>query len=87
MRPTVACIALAPVGNADTRTVRAYRTNGEAFAPGSTPETLSLAGQDGKVTEDALVGPGGKTHHRLAGHIAYRFAGSGYPGDVGYGAR
>lgn len=80
---TAGAISLTLVGNAKTRTVRAYRTDGQPFEPGNDPASLNLGGESWTVTEAALVGPGGKTLPRLPGHIAYWFAWSGYLGDTG----
>jgi hypothetical protein len=65
--------AVVLVGDAATRTVRAYERDGRslylaadgAFRAGATRFTL---------TEDALEGDDGTRLARLPGHIAYRFA-------------
>jgi hypothetical protein len=80
---TAGVLSLTLIGNAKTRTVRAYRTNGESFKKSDNPDTLTLDGKSWKVTEDALAGPDGKKFHRLPGHIAYWFAWSGYLGKEG----
>jgi len=80
---TAGVIALTLVGNAKTRTVRAYRTDGNQFKPGDDAASLTLDGMTWRVTEDALVGPQGKTYNRLPGHIAFWFAWSGYLGKNG----
>jgi hypothetical protein len=66
------------VGDAATRTVRAYQSGGREFAPGSNPTTLVADGQDWQIREDALVGPDGARLARLPGHIAYWFAWQGF---------
>jgi hypothetical protein len=67
------------VGNAGTRTVRAYRSDGLAFeADPRAGDRLLAGGQAWRVTEDALVGPDGRTLPRLPGHIAYWFAWAGF---------
>ncbi|MGH6924821.1 MAG: DUF3179 domain-containing protein [Propylenella sp.] len=72
------------VGDAATRTVRAYRSEGFSFEKGASLSELRAAdGSTWRVTEDALVGPDGRTLGRLPGHIAYWFAWSGHFGDVG----
>ena len=71
------------VGDAATRTVRAYRSEGLAFEKGAKRGEVKQAADTWKVTEDALVGPGGKTLARLPGHIAYWFAWAGYLGKTG----
>ena len=65
------------IGDAATRTVRAYRTDGRTFTKGTEPEHPLADGAPWQLTEDSLNGPGGKTFLRLPGHIAYWFAWSG----------
>lgn len=66
------------VGDADSRTVRAYEAGDTAFfAPSADPGILLADGQEWQVTEDALVPAAPGTTGRLArlpGHIAYWFA-------------
>jgi hypothetical protein len=71
------------VGDAKTRSVRAYKTTGETFAVGETSDKLKAGADVWTITEDALVGPKGEKLPRLPGHIAYWFAWSGYFGDKG----
>jgi hypothetical protein len=66
------------VGDAATRTVRAYESGGREFAAGSEPTTLVADGQNWQVGEDALHGPASALLPRLAGHIAYWFAWQGF---------
>ncbi len=80
---TAGVLSLTLVGDSETRTVRAYRTEGQAFRAGASDGVLSLDGEIWKVTEAALVGPGGEKLHRLPGHVAYWFAWSGYLGKTG----
>ena len=61
------------IGDAATRTVRAYRSEGRRFEAGSDPTSLSAAGATWQVEEAALIGPDGQLE-RLPGHIAYWFA-------------
>lgn len=68
------------VGDAATRTVRAYRRGDRAFERSADPATLLAAGQPWSVTEEALVGPDGTRLPRLPGHVAYWFAWDGYLG-------
>ncbi len=68
------------VGEAATRTVRAYRAGGRSFRAGDA-DLATLAAADGstwQVTESGLAGPGGATLERLPGHIAFWFAWAGY---------
>ena len=80
---TAGVLQLTLVGDAKTRTVRAYRTDGQAFEPGQKPDELLVGGKSWKVTEAALVGPDGAQLSRLPGHVAYWFAWSGYLGGEG----
>lgn len=67
------------IGNAETRTVRAYDRAGRDFAPG-TDGTVAGPGGAWAITEEALVGPEGERLTRLPGHISYWFAWDGYLG-------
>jgi hypothetical protein len=66
------------IGDAATRTVRAYESGGREFAAASEPTTLVADGQSWQIEEDALVGPDGARLPRLPGHIAYWFAWQGF---------
>ena len=70
------------VGGAEGRSVRAYRRDGQTFE--SADEAESLAGPGGlwRITEEALVGPGGERLPRLPGHLAYWFAWAGTMGEL-----
>jgi hypothetical protein len=80
---TAGVLSLVLVGNAATRTVRAYRSDGLLFEKSDDDGVLTADGEAWRVGEDALVGPGGRTLPRLPGHIAYWFAWSGYFGATG----
>lgn len=59
--------------------VRAYAAGVRRFAPGPDPDTVLDEGNaEWKVTEEALVGPGGERAPRLAGVLAYWFAWSAF---------
>ena len=76
----VGTVSLVLIGDADTRTVRAYRRTDQTFQL----RTDALLDQNGKawqVTEAALQGPNGETLTRLPGHIAFWFAYSGFIGS------
>jgi len=76
-------VSVTLIGDAATRTVRAYRTDGTLFSLAADEGTV-LSGPDvWTVTEAALEGPGGTEFHRLPGHIAYWFAWDGYLGNGG----
>ena len=64
------------VGDAKTRTARAYDRGDLEFS-----EDLMADGATWTVTEDALVASDGRKAPRVAGHVAYWFAWSGYLGD------
>jgi hypothetical protein len=70
------------VGDAATRTVRAYEAGGREFAAGSELATLVADGQEWQIKEDALIGPDGVRLARLPGHIAYWFAWQGFIPDA-----
>lgn len=81
---TVGILTLTLVGNADTRTVRAYSTEGRRFE--AMPDKKRLKAADGsiwQVTEAALIGDDGVQLYRLPGHVAFWFAWSGYLGGEG----
>ena len=73
---TVGFHNLVLIGDAATRTVRAYDRGDLEFAP-----DLSADGTVWTQTEEALIGPDGATAPRVAGHVAYWFAWSGYLGE------
>ncbi len=67
------------LGDADTRTVRAYQRKDQTFAQ---DETGRLSGPGGTwtVSENFLTGPAGERLARVPGHISYWFAWDGYLG-------
>ena len=79
----VGALALTLIGDASTRTVRAYQTDGQAFSKSDQDGIVSLDGARWSITEDAIISPSGLRHNRLPGHIAYWFAWSGYFGKDG----
>jgi hypothetical protein len=66
--------ALVLVGDAATRSVRAYDSGGRRFEATADPAVISAAGEDWRVEETALMGPSGERLARLPGHVAYWFA-------------
>ena len=68
------------VGDAATRTVRAYQRNDEIFQAGKVAGVLKSKAGDWKISEDFLIGPNGEELARVAGHVAYWFAWDGYLG-------
>ena len=75
------------IGDAATRTVRAYESEGQEFEAGSEPATLVADGQSWEAHEHALIGPDGARLERLPGHIAYWFAWQGFIEDAPLAAR
>lgn len=74
------------IGDAASRTVRAYDAEGMTFTAAETAQdTVQADGKTWKVTETALTGPDGKTLKRLPGHIAYWFAWQGYKPQAPFG--
>ena len=71
------------IGDAATRTVRAYRSNGQPFVKGADALHVVQGDEVWTVTEDALTATDGRTLARLPGHVAYWFAWSGYLGGQG----
>ena len=74
------------IGDADSRTVRAYDAADRTFsaAPGDRSKLRSGA-DEWTVTEEVLAGPGRRTLNRLPGHIAYWFAWQGYKPKAAFG--
>lgn len=77
------------IGDAATRTVRAYERSGHSFARN---ENGDLVTQDNRLwaqSEDELRSDDDDRLARVAGHISYWFAWNGYLGDTGqvYGAK
>ena len=78
---TIGATPLVLIGDAATRTVRAYQRGDLRFAAGPTPATLAAAdGSSWRIEEHALVAADGRQLPRVAGHIAYWFAWDGYLG-------
>lgn len=70
------------IGDAEGRTVRAYRRDGREFSATASPRVLYAAGQEAwRVSEERLVGPDGESLPRLPGLTAYWFAWSGHLGQ------
>ena len=67
------------VGDAATRTVRAYASDGRGFA-GAGDALTDSGGMVWRVEEDSLVAPTGQRLPRLPGHIAYWFGWQSFTG-------
>lgn len=75
----VGVVDIVLIGDAKSRTVRAYRSAGKKFEQvGTDLNTVKHDGEIWQVTESALIGPEGSGLARLPGHLAYWFAWSGY---------
>jgi hypothetical protein len=70
------------VGEADSRTVRAYERGGRRFRAAGAGLRDADAGV-WTIGEDALAGPDGARLPRVAGQVSYWFAWDGYLGEVG----
>ncbi len=68
------------VGDAATRTVRAYRRGGRTFAASADAATLQADDGAWRIEEEQLLGPDGQRLARVPGHIAYWFAWNSYLG-------
>lgn len=68
------------VGDAATRTVRAYDRGGRSFEAAEDASHLKSGGGYWQIGEEALTGPDGTKLPRVPGHIAYWFAWNGYLG-------
>jgi hypothetical protein len=71
------------VGQADSRTVRAYERGARQFRAVAGGGLADGGGAVWRIAEDALHGPDGASLPRVAGQISYWFAWDGYLGDVG----
>ena len=71
------------IGDAATRTVRAYESGGRRVRGGiGARRRSSPMVRTGRSEEDALIGPDGARLARLPGHIAYWFAWQGFVADA-----
>ena len=62
------------IGDAATRTVRAYRSGGQRFEAAPDRANVKAGDATWRIEESALVGPDGQRLERLPGHVAYWFA-------------
>lgn len=62
------------IGDAASRTVRAYVSGGRVFAAGADEDHVMADGVSWRLEEHALIAEDGERLERLAGHIAYWFA-------------
>ncbi len=66
------------IGDAATRTVRAYEAGGRDFVAGYEDLALLADGEAWRIEEESLIGPDDARLARLPGHIAFWFAWSGF---------
>lgn len=67
------------IGDAESRTVRAYQSSGLTFSTDAqNRDKVQAGGINWTVTEAALTAEDGRSLERLPGHIAYWFAWQGY---------
>ncbi len=72
--------AVVLIGDAETRSVRAYQRGARHFEAAAGDNRLQGPGGLWQVTEAALLGPGGARLARVPGHLAYWFAWDSYLG-------
>ena len=72
------------IGDAGSRTVRAFESGDKTFKAVGADGVLGPGGT-WQVTDTALTGPDGQSLKRLPGHIAYWFAWQGYKPKAPYG--
>ena len=77
----VGIISIVLIGNANSETVRAYRSEGLQFKQSENGQLIA-GNQTWQLTENELIGPDGQKLTRLPGHLAYWFAWSGYFPDM-----
>ncbi len=68
------------IGDASSRTVRAYARGELIFAKSAKADQISSGGKNWKINENELTGPKGEKLSRIPGHISYWFAWDGYLG-------
>jgi len=66
------------IGDTSGRGARAYDGGRHRFVRSASPDEVLAGVERWRVTESALVGPGGESLPRLPGHVAYWFAWAGY---------
>ena len=66
------------IGDTSGRGARAYDGGRHRFLRSASPDEVLADDARWRVTESALIGPGGESLARLPGHVAYWFAWAGY---------
>ncbi|MEP1962517.1 DUF3179 domain-containing protein [Tateyamaria sp.] len=77
----IADTPLVLIGDAQTRSVRAYERGAHSFTA-QNGKINDQTGAEWRVAEDMLLGPDGTNLPRVAGHISYWFAWDNYLGDA-----
>lgn len=77
----VGSVKVVLIGDAATRTVRAYVRGNRNFVKAPGGDLKTVAGETWVEAEAHLVGPDGRRLSRLPGHISYWFAWAGYLGE------
>ena len=79
---------IGPIAYASGGEVRAFERGEQSFTPGDGPDVLlDATGNEWRVTEEALLGPGAERLERINGHLAYWFGWYAfYPDTEVYGA-
>lgn len=79
---TIGPVGIVLIGDAESRTVRAYRSDEREFTATASPRVLYTSDQEvWRVSEEELLGPNGAKLPRLPGLTAYWFAWSGHAGQ------
>jgi len=76
----VGLVQVVLIGDAKTRTVRAY-DRGNLIFDENPSQISSTDGRNWQITEDALIANDGQKLKRLPGHVSYWFAWAGYLGE------
>ncbi len=83
LNDTAGSLKLVLIGDAQTRTVRAFRSNGIEFVKTDNPDIVSGDGKSWQISEESLTADDGTKLERLSGHIGFWFAWSNYYGAEG----
>jgi hypothetical protein len=76
----VGALKVVLLGDAESRTVRAYERGEREFALSDSPDHLSADGQSWTIVEEFLIGEDRTRLPRIAGHVSYWFAWDSYLG-------
>ena len=79
---SVGLVDVVLIGDAATRTIRAYERGDHRFVPAGALDRLSAGGVLWHIEEEALTADNGERLPRVPGHVAYWFAWAGYLRDA-----